>query len=99
MVDSSAYPSYLFLKERYIMKIVTIIGARPQFVKAAMISRFIRLFNTNRKKPDFTEVIVHTGQHYDETMSRVFLKKWAFRARHIILKWGQEITRFRRAIS
>ena len=46
-------------------KIVTIIGARPQFIKAATVSREL-------KKSDITEVIVHTGQHFDANMSDVF---------------------------
>lgn len=50
------------------MKIVTIIGARPQIIKAAAISRAIRLHFSDQIK----EVIVHTGQHYDENMSAVF---------------------------
>lgn len=50
-------------------KIVTIIGARPQFVKAAVLSRLIR---SEDWKDKFTEVLVHTGQHYDPNMSDVF---------------------------
>jgi UDP-GlcNAc3NAcA epimerase len=51
------------------MKIVTVIGARPQFIKAAVISRI--LLNDNR----INEIIVHTGQHYDENMSNVFFEE------------------------
>ena len=56
------------------MKIITIIGARPQFVKAAMVSRAI--INHNRKNnPPVEEYLLHTGQHYDETMSDVFFEQ------------------------
>jgi len=48
------------------MKIVTILGARPQFIKAGSVSWEIS------KHPDITEVIVHTGQHYDTNMSDIF---------------------------
>ncbi len=50
------------------IKIVTIIGARPQFIKAAAVSRVIR----NSYGARIDEVLIHTGQHYDNNMSRVF---------------------------
>ncbi|WP_017931912.1 non-hydrolyzing UDP-N-acetylglucosamine 2-epimerase [Robiginitomaculum antarcticum] len=54
-------------------KIVTIVGARPQFVKAAILRR---LFDQH---PDFEEILVHTGQHYDEKMSDVFFEELEIR--------------------
>ena len=48
------------------MKIVTVIGARPQFIKAAAVSR--------KLEQVCEEVIVHTGQHYDANMSELFFE-------------------------
>ena len=48
------------------MKIATIIGARPQFIKAAMVSRVLR------DRQGVREILIHTGQHYDNNMSDVF---------------------------
>jgi UDP-GlcNAc3NAcA epimerase len=48
------------------MKLVTVIGARPQFIKAAVVSRLLT------GVPGVEELLVHTGQHYDESMSDVF---------------------------
>lgn len=54
------------------MKIVSIIGVRPQFIKAAMLSRAIRQHNKSGSSPKIEEILVHTGQHYDYEMSQIF---------------------------
>ncbi|QSB55877.1 UDP-N-acetylglucosamine 2-epimerase (non-hydrolyzing) [Acinetobacter calcoaceticus] len=51
------------------MKILTVLGARPQFIKAAAFSRAVQRSST------IEEVIVHTGQHYDQNMSDVFFEE------------------------
>ncbi len=51
------------------MKIATIIGARPQFIKASSVSRRIKKINT------FSEIIIHTGQHFEWNMSDVFFEE------------------------
>jgi UDP-GlcNAc3NAcA epimerase len=48
------------------VKIVTVVGARPQFIKATAVSRVIR----NRQAGRVKEVLVHTGQHYNDNMSQ-----------------------------
>ena len=48
-------------------KICTVVGARPQFIKLAVVSRALR--------KQFNEVIIHTGQHYDYNMSDVFFEE------------------------
>lgn len=53
---------------------MTIVGARPQFVKAAMVSRALADFSIFESRP-LIEELVHTGQHYDDLMSQVFFKQ------------------------
>lgn len=53
------------------LKIMTLVGARPQFIKSAAISRQIRSSYSDKLE----EVIVHSGQHYDENMSSVFFEE------------------------
>jgi len=50
------------------IKILNIVGARPQIIKASAISRAIRLHFRNR----IAEVTLHTGQHYDKELSEIF---------------------------
>lgn len=68
--------SFVPLRDRFrtknmgkIRRVLTIIGARPQFIKAAPVSRALR--ETGR----FREILVHTGQHYDKNMSDVFFRE------------------------
>ena len=49
-------------------KILTVVGARPQFIKAAAVSRRLR-------EVGIEEVLVHTGQHFDKNMSEVFFNE------------------------
>jgi UDP-GlcNAc3NAcA epimerase len=51
------------------LKIITVIGARPQFIKAATVSRQIAM------RDDVEEILVHTGQHYDANMSDIFFEE------------------------
>lgn len=53
------------------MKVVTVVGARPQFIKAAAFSRAVGEINRNEPGA-IDDIIVHTGQHYDPDMSEVF---------------------------
>lgn len=57
------------------IKIATIVGARPQFIKAAAVSRAVKRHNEMSLSPAIAEKIVHTGQHYDDNMSGVFFEE------------------------
>jgi len=65
-------------------KIISIIGARPQIIKSSAISRAIRTKFQN----EIEELIVHTGQHYDENMSEVFFEELQIPKPHFNLNVG-----------
>ena len=54
------------------VNVVTIVGARPQFIKAAAVSRAVAKYNSKSPAHPLVEKIIHTGQHYDENMSKAF---------------------------
>jgi UDP-GlcNAc3NAcA epimerase len=60
------------------MKMMTVVGARPQFIKAAVVSRAIQSFDkkySTSSKKRIREILIHTGQHYDYIMDRVFFEE------------------------
>lgn len=57
------------------MKLLTIIGARPQIIKAAAFSRAVTTWNNGENREFIEEIILHTGQHYDDNMSAVFFNE------------------------
>ena len=69
------------------MKLITIVGARPQIIKAAAFSRAI-----SQNFPEIKEIIVHTGQHYDHRMRSVAGREVArttlFQAKNISMRCG-----------
>lgn len=66
------------------MKILTIIGARPQFIKAGSVSREIAKYN------EIEEIVVHTGQHYDKNMSDVFFEEMKIPKPNYFLEIGDK---------
>jgi UDP-GlcNAc3NAcA epimerase len=54
------------------MKLISIVGARPQFIKLAPLAREIDLYNANNSVESIQHRVLHTGQHYDSDMSEIF---------------------------
>jgi UDP-GlcNAc3NAcA epimerase len=65
-------------------KIINVVGARPQIIKSSAISRVI----AEKYSDEFQEVILHTGQHYDENMSAVFFRELGIPQPHHQMKVG-----------
>jgi len=65
------------------MKILTIVGARPQFIKAAMVSLAVA-----KRGGAVTEEILHTGQHYDPVMSEIFFEQMKIPQPSVMLECG-----------
>ena len=57
------------------IRVASIVGARPQFIKAGMISRAIQFHNKQHGPFKIDEVLIHSGQHYDDNLSRVFFQQ------------------------
>jgi UDP-GlcNAc3NAcA epimerase len=66
------------------IKLIHIVGARPQIIKASAISRAIRKHYSEQ----ITEIIVHTGQHYDKEMSEIFFDELDIHKPHYNLSVG-----------
>ncbi len=70
------------------LKILTIVGARPQFIKAAVVSRAIAGHNRRHPSMVIEEQLIHTGQHYDYMMSQAFFDELEIPAPAINLEVG-----------
>ena len=72
------------------LKIVSVVGARPQFIKSAPVSCALAAYNERRAGRRLSEVLVHTGQHYDHLMSRVFFDELSLRKPDYNLEVGSD---------
>ena len=60
------------------MRVASIVGARPNFIKLAPVSEELR-------KEKHEEIVIHTGQHYDYGMNKIFLMRWEYLSKIIII--------------
>lgn len=67
---------------------MSIVGARPNFMKVASIARAVQGHNEVGRRPAIEHIIVHTGQHYDEQMSKLFFKELEIPEPHYNLEVG-----------
>lgn len=70
-------------------KLASIVGARPQFIKLMPISKEL-----SKKRKDINHIIIHTGQHYDYLMSKVFFEELEIpepKSQNITLELGLEV--------
>ena len=68
------------------IKLLSIIGTRPQFIKSAIVSSEIDAFNKGKNKKKIQEIILNTSQHYDKNLSDIFIKDLFSLKPHINLK-------------
>jgi UDP-N-acetylglucosamine 2-epimerase len=73
------------------MKIIDIVGCRPQFIKVAPVLHAIDCYNADHRSSPINEILVHTGQHYDYEMSQVFFDELASKPRTITSAWAQAV--------
>lgn len=71
-----------------VVRILTVVGARPQFIKAAAFSRAVAEWTEGGERPRVVERILHTGQHYDPEMSEVFFGEMGIPAPEVNLEVG-----------
>lgn len=72
------------------LNIITVVGARPQFIKASMLSRAILKYNSVSKDIKISESIIHTGQHYDQNMSNIFFEQLKIPRPAVMLECGAQ---------
>ena len=70
------------------MKIVTVVAARPNFMKIAPFIAAIAKYNSENRLPKVEHILVHTGQHYDIRMSESFFKELSIPEPDINLEIG-----------